>query len=68
MTLSEPESHSHRSDQEWRAIVRTWKEAVGEIEVYADHPMGDSLGLHHYLGLIRSVAKTLREKMERESK
>ncbi len=64
---SETEHHSHRTDEEWRAIVRGWKESVEEIEVYADHSWDDSLGLPHYLGLIRSVAKFLREKMERES-
>jgi hypothetical protein len=36
---SEPESHSHRTDQEWRAIIRGWlndlNKATNHLEVWA---------------------------------
>jgi len=30
---SEPESHSHRTDQEWRAIIRDW---IGKLKLYPE--------------------------------
>lgn len=30
---SEPEHHSHRTDQEWRAIIRGWKEKLEKSDI-----------------------------------
>jgi hypothetical protein len=32
----EPEHHSHRTDEEWRAKVRGWKEKLWNLRVYAN--------------------------------
>ena len=50
---SEGEHHSHRTDQEWRALVRGWVTRLKVENMY--HSMGD-------------LGKTLVEEMERESR
>jgi hypothetical protein len=33
--LSESEHHSHRTDEEWRAKIRNWRERLWNLRAYA---------------------------------